>query len=346
MTLALDSPMVLALLPLALAPFFFSALRPSFIPSLQAAPPDLVSRLLAGGLAVLAAMTITAALLALAGLHEARGSTTKMAEGAEVVILIDRSGSMNETFAGRQPSGQEGSKTSAAKRILSAFFSGDAHDLVGVAAFSTSPMLVMPMTDHQAAYEAAIAAIDRPGLDYTNIARGLALALSMFKPGFISRSRAILLVSDGAALIDPKVQEELRADFQKIKVNLYWLFIRTAGSQGITDRPKPGQDTPQAMPERHLDLYFKTLGVPYRAFEAEGPQAVADAVEQIGRLERHPIEIEEALPRTDFTTLLSGIAWLATLLLMAAKCAERQMGALCGSVGSKAFSPLPLGGRR
>lgn len=346
MTLALDSPMVLVLLPLALAPFFFSALRPSHIPSLDAAPPDLFSRLFAASLAILASIAIAAALLALAGLHAAQGSVAKMVEGAEIVILIDRSGSMNETFAGRQPTGEEESKTAAAKRILSAFFSGDAHDLVGVAAFSTSPMLVLPMTDHRGAYQAAIAAIDRPGLDYTNIARGLALALSMFKPGFTGRSRAILLVSDGAALIDPKVQEELRADFQKIRVNLYWLFLRTAGSKGISDQPKPGEDTPQAMPERHLDLYFKTLGVPYQAFEAEGPQAVADAVNQIGRLERHPMEIEEALPRTDSTPLLSLIALLATLLLLAAKLAEQRTGATRRSALDGTLLRLLPGGRR
>jgi len=346
MTLVLDSPMVLALLPLALVPFFFSSLRPAFIPSLDAAPPDLVSRLFAGGLAVLAFTTIAAALLALAGLHAAQGSVTKMAEGAEIVLLIDRSGSMNDTFAGRQPSGQEESKTAAAKRILSAFFSSESHDLVGVAAFSTSPMLVMPMTYHQAAYLAAIAAIDRPGLDYTNIARGLALALSMFEPGFTGRSRAILLVSDGAALIDPKVQEELRADFQKIKVNLYWLFLRTAGGTGISDQPKPGEDTPQAMPERHLDLYFKTLGVSYQAFEAEGPRAVADAVNQIGRLERQPMEIKEALPRVDFAPLLSKIALLATLLLLATKFAEQRTSALPGQMHGKMTLRLLPGERR
>ncbi|HTV31629.1 MAG TPA: vWA domain-containing protein [Methylocella sp.] len=346
MTLGLDSPMVLVLLPLVLAPYFFSTLRPFFIPSLDAAPPDGISRVFAEGLATIAAVAIAAGILALAGLHAAQGSVTRMAEGAEIVLLIDRSGSMNETFAGRQPSGAEESKTAAAKRILSGFFSGDVHDLVGVAAFSTSPMLVMPMTDHQAAYEAAIRAIDRPGLDYTNIARGLALALSMFKPGFTGRSRAILLVSDGAALIDPKIQEELRADFQKIKVNLYWLFLRTAGSEGITDQPKLGEDTPQAMPERHLDLYFKTLGVPYLAFEAEGPQAVTDAVTQIGRLERHPMEIEETLPRTDFTPFLNQVALLATLLLLAAKFAEKRMSAAHGQALEKTPLRLRPGERR
>lgn len=346
MTLALDSPAVLALLPLVLAPFFFSAVRPSFIPSLEAAPPDLVSRLFAGALALLAAIALAACLLALAGLHAGQGSVTKLVEGTEIVILIDRSGSMNETFAGRQPSGEEESKTAAAKRILSDFFNGQTHDLVGVATFSTSPMLVMPITGHHAAYEAAIAAIDRPGLDYTNIARGLALALSMFKPGFTGRSRAILLVSDGAALIDPKIQEELRSDFQKIKVNLYWLFLRTAGSKGFTDQPKSGEDTPQAMPEHHLDLYFKTLGVPYRAFEAEGPQAVAEAVHQIGQLERHPMEIEEALPRTDFTPLLSKIALLAAFLLLAAKFAETRAKTSCKSPPGTASLRLMPGARR
>lgn len=316
------SPLALLFLPLALAPFAFSALRPAKLASLDAAPPDAVSSLVAFCLRAASVIAIGATALAAASPYREGRIVHRTGEGAEVAILIDRSASMNETFAGRQPSGEEESKAAAAKHILDGFIGRRAHDLFGVAAFSTSPMLVMPMTDHREAVRAAIAAIDRPGLGYTNIGRGLAMALSMFGAGGEARSRVILLVSDGAAVIDPRIQDELRADFRKLEPNLYWLFLRTAGAKGISDRPEAGEDTPQAMPERHLDLFFKSLRIDYRAFEAEGPAAVEEAIGEIDRLERHPIRYAERIPREDLTGLSLAVAAVATLLLLAAKCAE------------------------
>ncbi len=181
----------------------------------------------------------------------------------------------------------------------------------------------MPMTDHREAVRAAVQAIDRPGLGYTNIGRGLAMALSQFPAGGDVESRVILLVSDGAAVIDPRIQDQLRADFRKIRPNLYWLFLRARGSKGISDRPAPGEsDTPQALPERHLDLFFKSLGISYRAFEAEGPAAVADAIAEIDRLERRPFRYAERIPREDLTDETLLVAAIATSLLFAAKFAE------------------------
>lgn len=325
MTFGVSVPAALWLLPIALAPALFLFFRPSSIPSIAAAPRDQTSQIVDVGLRCAAALAIAGTILVIAGPYRGSHSVVRIGEGAEVVVLIDRSSSMNESFAGRQPSGEEESKAAASKRILDGFISRRAHDLFGVAAFSTSPILVMPMTDRRDAVRAAIQAIDRPGLGYTNIGRGLAMALSMFGAGGSSDSRVILLVSDGAAVIDPRIQDELRADFQKIRPNLYWLFLRTTGSKGISDRPEPGEDTPQAMPERHLDLFFKSLGVSYRSFEAEGPAAVEDAIAQIDRIERHPIAFEEKLPREDLTHIALTIASLATFLLLAAKLAETRL---------------------
>lgn len=320
--LGVDHPLILALLPLALAPIFFSALRASRIPSLDAVPTDALSQSVGVALKALGVAAIAASLLGVAGPYLPDVEVERLGEGAEVVILIDRSGSMNETFAGRSPSGDEELKASAAKRILKAFVDSRRRDLVGVAGFSTSPMLLMPMSDHLDAVAAAIAAIDRPGLDYTNIGRGLAMALSMFRPGAPDRSRAILLLSDGAGVIDPRFQDDLRAEFKKVNVNLYWLFLRTAGSAGIYDEPDPEFDTPQAAPERHLDLFFKSLGASYRAFEVESASAIEDAIRQIDHLERHPVRYAEKLPRDDLSALFFSIALGSTLLLLLAKLGE------------------------
>ena len=322
MNLGVDLPAVLLLLPLGLAPLLRSALRASTISSIAVAPPDPLSRLLEHGLKALGATAIAASLLGAAGWFLPGAEVERSAEGAQIVMLIDRSGSMNETFAGRAPTGGEESKAAAARRILGRFVDGRRHDLVGIAAFSTSPMLVIPLGDHLAATKAAIGAIDRPGLDYTNIGRGLAMALAMFQASEMDRSRAILLLSDGAGVIDPKIQDDLRAEFRKANVDLYWLFLRTEGSPGIHDPPDAESDTPQAAPERHLDLFFQSLGVPYRAFEAEGVEATEEALRQIDRLPRRPHHYYERRPRTDLSAGFFWIALVSALLLLAAKLAE------------------------
>ena len=318
------APGWLWLLPLALLPLAATAQRRVPVPSLALVPADGLSRLVDAVLTLAGMAAIGFLVLALAGPRLAGESVARTGEGAQVSLLIDRSGSMNETFAGRQPSGAEESKAAASRRILEAFVGRRAHDLVAVSAFSTSPMAVLPMTDRHEAVRAAIRAIDRPGLEATNVARGLGLALSQFGPGASQASRVLLLVSDGAAVIDRRVQPLLREEFTKIHPTLYWLFLRTAGSPGLADRPA-GEDSPQAAPERHLDLFFKSLGVPYRAFEAENAQAVDEAIREIDRLERKPIAFVERRPQRDLSGLAYGLAALALGLLVAGKLAETDL---------------------
>lgn len=324
-----DRPELLLLAPAAIAPLLNSALRASTIPSLNCAPEDGLSGIVGASLKLLGVVALLASLAGAAGPYQPGEEIERIAEGAQIVMLIDRSGSMNETFAGRNPSGAEESKAAAAKRILKGFVDRRGRDLVGVAAFSTSPMLVTPLSDHLGAIRAAIDAMDRPGLDYTNIARGLAMALSMFRASDADPSRAILLISDGAGVIDPKIQDDLRADFKKTRVNLYWLFLRTEGSPGIYETDGDAE-SPQAAPERHLDLYFKSLGVPYRAFEAEGPKATEEALQQIDRLERRPMRYLEKLPRRDLGGAFFAMALGAAALLLVAKLAEVRLSSSRG----------------
>ncbi len=318
---AVDAPHVLWLLPLALLPFRASAQRVVPVAALDAGPADPLSRAVGWVLRIAGALALAGLIVGIAGPYRRGETVTRTGIGAQVSILVDRSGSMNETFAGRQPSGAEESKAAASRRLLGDFVGSRAHDQFAVTAFSTAPMLVVPMTDRHEAVRAAIRAIDRPGLDYTNVARGLAMALSQFGQQAANVSRALLIVSDGAAVIDPRVQGALRAEFAKIRPNLYWLFLRTKGSPSIADKPA-GEDTPQAAPERHLDLFFKSLGTPYRAFEAEGPEAVAAAIRQIEALERDPIPYTEQRPRLDLSWIAFGLGLFGLLVLVAGKLAE------------------------
>jgi len=335
MNLALSYPWVLALLPLALLPLLFAVQRPQGYPSLAAVAPDAVSRAVDIGLHVLGAVTIAALIIAIGGPHLRGQTIERIGEGAHVVLLLDRSKSMDDTFAGKQPTGDEASKSAAARNLLHDFIERRPHDRFGVAAFSTMPMPILPITSHKEAVLAAVDAITRPGLAYTNVGLGLTLALAMHEADPSAASRAILLVSDGAGVIDHRIQERLRAAIAKRPVNLYWLYLRTAGAPGIFDPPgERVPDTPQALPERHLNIFFNTLKVPYRAFEAENPQAVAEAIAEIDKLERNPIQYQERIPAKDFTWLgyLMAAAGLLTLLL--AKLLEVRLDA--GSAGSHA----------
>jgi mxaC protein len=323
MSIAFSAPLVLLLLPLALAPLILSGQRAQSYPSLATVDTDMLSSIVDWALRLAGAIAIAALILGIAGIHRVGRTVAKTGEGAHLVMLIDRSSSMDNTFAGRTPEGGEESKSAAARRLLKDFIREREHDLVGVAAFSTSPMHVLPMTDHKAAVMAAVDAMDRPGLAFTNVGRGLLLALDMQEADTSPAARAIVLVSDGAAVIDRKVQEQLRADFARRPINLYWLFLRTAGTPGITTVPAPGEeDTPQAMPERHLDKFFRSLAIPYRAFEAENPEAVRSAITEIGKLERSSITYFERIPQEDLRGSVFAIALSAMLILLAARAAE------------------------
>jgi mxaC protein len=323
MNLALATPWVLLLLPLALLPLLLSVQRSQSYPSLGAIDADPLSVTVDWALRITGAIAIAALILGLGGLHRLGRTIEKKGEGAHIVLLIDRSSSMDNTFAGRAPEGGEESKSAAARRLLKDFIVHRDHDLVGVAAFSTSPMHVLPMTEHKDAVLAAVDAMDRPGLAFTNVGRGLALSLDMQEADTSPAARVIVLVSDGAAVIDRKVQDKLRAAFARRPINLYWLFLRTAGTPGISTVPAPGEeDTPQAMPERHLDKFFKSLGITYRAFEAENPEAVALSIAEIGKLERSPITYFERIPHEDLKAAAFAVAAAALLVLLAAKLSE------------------------
>lgn len=336
-----DHPLVLALLVLALLPFAATVFVRRGIPAAALVPDDIVSKAMSAGLRLAGGVAIAALVLGLAGLHRREQAIARQGTGAHLVLLLDRSSSMDNSFADRAPTGDQEAKSVVAKRLLADFVAGRPRDRIGVAAFSTSPMPVLPLTDHHDVVRAAIAAIDRPGLAFTDVGRGLALALSSFADDTDETSRAILLVSDGAALIDRRVQEALRDSVARTPVHLYWLFLRSRGSKGIFEVPPPGEDTPQANPERHLHLFLESLGVPYRAFEATSPRAVEQAITEIDRQETRPITYVERVPRRDLARAAFAVAAIAVALLLAAKLAERTLArAIPATASRSAAAPL------
>jgi mxaC protein len=319
MTFGFAEPGWLWLAPLAALPLWRSPFAAAGYGWNRLLPADGLSIALDYALRLAGALAFAGLVLGLAGLFRREFTVERVGQGAHIVLLLDRSRSMDDSFAGRAPSGGEEAKSAAAVRLLERFIAGRSHDRIGVAAFSTGPLFALPLTDHREAVAAAVRAAGLPGLAQTHVAKGLALALSYFSGNEAAGSRAIVLISDGAAVIDPSSEALLRRWFVERGVRLYWIFLRTAGSSGLFEIPEPADDTPQARPERHLHLFFESLGIPYRAYEAESPDGMERAMADIGRLENLPMHYAETHPRLDLRGMCFGLAAGALVLLAVAK---------------------------
>ncbi|MDD2761024.1 MAG: VWA domain-containing protein [Methylomonas sp.] len=340
--LAFDTPWALAGLLLALLPLWRSGMQTATYPWLAMLPPDPLSQAVALTIRLLAMTAIVALVLGLSGMHLREQSVERIGHGAHIVMLLDRSSSMDNSFAGKAPSGSddgrdaggratqgavaEQSKAEAARRLLTEFVDHRDHDLIGIAEYSTSPLFVMPLTENRQAIHAAIAATATPALAYTNISKGLAMALSFFDRQPVQGSRIVLLVSDGAAAIDPDSEAALRILFKQQQVRLYWLFLRTDNSPGIFAQPDdPRDDNAQAMPELYLHRFFGGLHIPYQAYEAENPGAMRKAINDIDRLEQLPLHYREAIPKQDLSGLCYGWTGVLMALLLGVKLCEARM---------------------
>jgi mxaC protein len=321
-------PRFLWLLLLVPLPFLVSALRQASFPSLDAVPKDLVSAFASFALKAMASLAIAAAVIALARPYRIEQSVRLLATGAHVVIAMDRSLSMDFTLSDDEVEGNKESKTQIAGRLLQDFVARSSHDEFGIVAFSSAPVFVLPISAHRDAVKAAITALMRPGIEGTNVGLGLELAVRMIEQDPNATSPAVLLVSDGeyggAGFFQLSVEDSLQDAFRGENAHLYWLFLRAhAGNEDVFDPPPRGQeDSPHTKPERHMDLFFKSLGVTYRVFWADSPRAIQDAVAEINRLETRPVTYFEKIPRKDVTPLAYATAAFASLFLVIAKLAE------------------------
>ncbi len=324
MNLAVDHPWVLFALLLGLLPLLNNGVSHSGYPFIQILPADAFSTFLSVLIKLIAVAAIIFLVLALAGLNRSKQSREHIGYGAHIVLLLDRSKSMDYTYAGKAPDGSEESKSSAAKRLLTEFIKKRKHDRIGVAGYSTSALFFMPLTDNKQAILAAVSATDLPALAYTNISKGLAMGLSFFQQQVSQTgSRIILLVSDGAAVIDPDSEVKIRRWAKQLNIRLYWIFMRSENSPGLYEKPKnPRDDNAGAMPERYLHLFFTSLGIPYKAYQAENPGAVQEAIDDINKLENMPLHYVQRIPKQDLSSQCYLFASIFISLLLAVKLAE------------------------
>ena len=309
----LETPAYLLLLPLALFPLLVRGHQAFAYPSIYQLPIDSLSILLARLWRMLGALTIGFIALGLAGFYFGNYNVERVGRGAHIMLVLDRSASMNDNFADK-PSDGESSKMAVARHVLQTFVSISREDLLGLVTFSTSPILAAPLGGDKEAVLSALKATEAGGMGFTAVARGLGMALSYYEGKPVTGSRVVVLVSDGGAHLDSKTQDMLRNMFHRQGASLYWIFLRSANGGSLSKPSEEGHD--DAYPEYHLHQYFGTMGVPYKAYEAENPQAVAQAMSDIARLKNQPVRYQEAAPRQDISALFYSLALLCAAGLM------------------------------
>ncbi len=307
------SPLILPLTLLCGLPFIRRGEATVTYSSLDLIPSDSLSTWLDRFIRLAGSLAILSIVLGMAGPYQREKTIERLGTGAHIVLLLDRSSSMNENFTGRYLGSKANeSKSAMARTLLSEFVDRRAHDLFAMVAFAAAPIYVLPLTSDKKAVQAAIAAAGGRGHGVTNIAPGLAMALDFFKGTPQRGSRIILLVSDGAARIDEETRDRLKQTFKETGTTLYWIYLRNPTSAPLAEKPQnPNEST---TPEYFLNQYFESLEVTYRAFEAENPNAMEKAIEEVENLENLPLPYDEKLPRKDLSPWC--FEWALAMLLI------------------------------
>ena len=342
--MSFDHPWLLWLLPLAALPLLAQpggALSNAW-PALMRR--DRASEALGWALRLIGVLAFAALVVGMADPFRPEYNVERTGKGAEIVLVLDRSRSMDQGFAGARPTGGtpkgtgpeardyyaslapnrlRESKGKVARQMLSEFTAKRPDDRFGMIVFSTLPIRVLEFTQKNDVIQAAIAAgnVGR-GLSETNIGLALQAALSYFEDQPYTGSRIIMLVSDGGDRLDPDVSERVAYLARKHRVAIDWIYLRSANSPGLMPESAESPENADTVPEHVLHRFFESMGTPYHAFEAGDPEALRSAAEAVNQLENLPITYLDTMPRRDLSALCFAAAFGCVVLLLAANLAE------------------------
>ena len=295
-------PWVLCLLVLCAVPLFTAERVLVRYSTLTAIPDDRVSVLIGAILRLSRSMLLALVVIALSSPHLTEKEIERIGEGAQIVILLDRSRSMDQPFGGEPfynplVAGRAEAKGAVARRLLSQFIADRRNDQYGMLAFSTEPIRVLPLTDKTQIIQAAIDGgnIGR-GLSETDVGEGILDAIRFFENQPYTGSRVVMLISDGGARLDQATRLYIADMLRRYRVALYWLYIRSRNSPGLVAANMVDRRDDIA-PARVLHEYFETLETPYRVFDAEDPNSLANAIAQVNELQSLPIRYIDVVPR-------------------------------------------------
>jgi len=315
-------PWVLWLLPLAFIPLLFKEASLQYYSWNEMLPKDNLSKIIALILKFIATLILIFIIIGLSAPHTRQQEIEKIGIGAQIGLVLDRSASMDDPFAGNDPSKVGEMKSAAAARLITDFVQSRANDMIGMVSFSNSAMYVLPLTDNKNAIVSAVRATAGNALFQTNIGSGLTTGAELFNKVPDSGSRAMILLSDGAGRIDAATQEKIKDWFGRFKISLYWIVLRQPGGISIFNTSFKARDDEALPPQIELNEFFKTLNSPFQAYEAEDPKTLQKAIEDINQKEKKAIKYFEKIPGQDYSTHCFVAAILMMIVLLSLKLIE------------------------
>lgn len=323
-SLAFEHPWLLALLPLALLPLLRRRRDTLAFPSIAWLPPDRVGRLIGLLWPIFAVLALASSIFALAQPGRPQTQVQRTGKGAEILVLLDRSRSMDDRMLPANwreidPSvllhhlGRGPQKAQVARELLSQFVERRPDDRFSLMYFSNRPLSVVPFTQHDAVMQAGIAAggIGR-GLADTEVGRALIAAIAQFDQRAYSGSRIMLLVSDGGANMDDETMRLIRTGLARNRIALYWIYLRSYNSAKLDSTEARWENAP----EMALHRFFQTLQTPYRVYQAEDPESLSRAVADVERQQNLPLDFLEQIPRRDYSRFFLAVAAFSCAMLL------------------------------
>ena len=318
-TFAWQEPRWLWLLPLALLSLWPRASAATRVATLVWLPVDRLGQLAETTARVLAALTVALTVLALAGPERPESFSPRTGRGAEIVLLLDRSSSMDAEVRhnGRNvDSIVRETKAVSMRKAFNDFVARRPHDRYALILFASSAMRVLPFTEDVQAVRAGLraAGVGR-GLTETDIGRALLAGIDAFHDRAYTGSRVIVLVSDGGAVLDPPTEARVREGLARDHISLYFIYIRSATNSPDLEQESVGP-IEASTPEWVLHGFFRTLTTPYRVFQAKDPASIAAAVAAVDRQQNLPLTYQERIPRVDLRNHALALALATGTLLL------------------------------
>jgi mxaC protein len=309
-----SQPWALLLLPLALLPLLRRRGDTLSFSHIAWLPLDRLGQAVGFLWRGCAVLTMLGIVLGLAGPGRSDLQVLRRGTGAEILILMDRSSSMDDTM-GHQPIDSRGlSKNEVARLSLSRFVEERPNDRLAFMVFGISPIPIVRFTDNHRIIQNAIAGtgVGR-GMPDTLLDRGLRAAIGQFDGRPYDARRVIVLVSDGGARLTDQARREIREGLARNRIDLYFIYLRSGIYSPDLAKPLSGKDTSE---EAELHRFFLTLATPYHLYQANDADAMAAAMADINQQQKSPLTFVERLPRQDRSAWCFAAALVCCALLL------------------------------